>query len=144
MTFNETDTDIARAIQSAVEGDGVEFAKKVSYIVGNATAKSIMMKDDLLGKVEKVVEGGATLQSCSSIGKTAFSAVEDLSRNDKLCTGLCVIATTCEGVAIVATACKFIPDRYRYKVYIGAKGTSLAVMKFRNLCRNAQGHIGPC
>jgi hypothetical protein len=68
--------------------------------------------------------------------------MEDISRGDKLCSGLCIVATTCEGVAIVAGTCKFIP--YRYRVYIGAKAISVGVMRFRNLCRNAQGKIGPC
>lgn len=64
--------------------------------------------------------------------------MEDLGRGDKLCTGLCIVATACEGVAITASSCKFVP--FRYRVYIGAK----TVMRFRNLCRNAQGQIGPC
>jgi len=43
-------------------------------------------------------------------------------------------------VAITASAHK----SFRYRIYIGAKATSLAVMRFRNLYRNAQGQIGLC
>ena len=131
--------ETAKAIQAAVEGDATEFSKKISYLVGNATLRSLNIKEEI---VEKVVGGGATLQGCYSIGSTAWKTVEDISRGDKVCAGLCILATTCEGLAITASSCKVFP--FRYRIYIGAKGTSIAVMRFRNLCRNAQGQIGPC
>jgi len=115
----------ARAIQAAVQG--------------NATLLTLNIKQEFVGKV---IGGGATLQAGYSIGTTAWKTVEDLSRNNKLCTGLCLMATTCEEVALVASCCKIFP--FRYRVYIGAKTTSLAVMRFRNLCRKANGQLGPC
>jgi len=111
----------------------------MSKLVGNATLRTLNIKEELVGKV---VGGGATLQAGYSIGTTAWKTVEDITRNDKLCTGLCLVATTCEGVALVASSCKVLP--FRYRVYIGAKTTSLAVMRFRNLCRQANGQLGPC
>jgi hypothetical protein len=131
--------EAARAIQAAVEGNATEFSKEMSYLVGNATLRTLNIKEEFVGKV---IGGGATLQAGYSIGTTAWKTVEDLSRSDKLCTGLCLVATTCEGVALVASCCKVLP--FRYRVYIGAKTTSLAVMRFRNLCRKANGQLGPC
>jgi len=131
--------EAARAIQAAVEGNATEFSKEVSYLVGNATLRTLNIKEEFVGKA---IGGGATLQAGYSIGTTAWKTVEDLSRNDKLCTGLCLVATTCEGVALLASCSKIFP--FRYRVYIGAKTTSLTVMRFRNLCRNANGQLGPC
>lgn len=71
----------AKAIQAAVEGDTMEFSKKISYIVGNATLKSLNVKEEIVGKV---IGGGATLQGCYSIGSTAWKTVEDISRGDKV------------------------------------------------------------
>ena len=75
------------------------------------------------------------------MGKTAFGAVEDISRGDKVCTGLCLVATACEGVAFTTRVLK-VP--YGMKVYICAKTASAGLMKFRNLCKNAKGEIVTC
>lgn len=125
--------EIARAVQKAVEGEMTHF----SYKVGNATLKALEVKE----KVEEIGNGGAAIQAGYSMGKTAWGAAEDINRNDKLCTGLCLVATACEGIAFTTRVIK-VP--YGMKVYVCAKTASAGLMKFRNLCRNAKGEIMPC
>lgn len=125
--------EIAKAVQVALE----EEMRGFSYKVGNATLKALEVKES----AEIVSNGILAIQSGYSAGKTAFGAAEDLARGDKLCTGLCVVATTCEGIAFVSRIVK-IP--YGTKVYISCKSASACLMKFRNLCRNAQGELKPC
>ena len=139
MVNEENARETARAIHAAIEGDATEFSKKISYLVGNATLNTLNVKSDY---IDRSISGAGALQACHSLGGTAWKTVEDFSRGDKLCTGLCAVSTVCEGVAITASTCKFIPGRY--KIYLCAKGTSLALMRFRNFCRNAQGVVTPC
>jgi hypothetical protein len=125
--------EIARAVQVAVQDEMTNF----SYKVGNATLKALQVKET----AENLGSGAAAVQAGYSIGQTAFGAAEDISRGDKLCTGLCLVATGCEGIAFVSRVVK-IP--HGMKIYVCAKGASAGLMRFRNLCRNAQGQIGPC
>lgn len=125
--------EIARAVQVAVQNEMTNF----SYKVGNATLKALEVKET----TETIGNGVAAIQSGWSAGATAFGAVEDASRGDKLCTGLCLLATCCEGAAF---ATRIVKVPYGMKIYICAKAGSAGLMKFRNLCRNAQGQIAPC
>lgn len=125
--------EIARAVQLAVQDEMTNF----SYKVGNATLKALEVKET----VENLGNGAASIQSCYSAATTAFGAVEDAARGDKLCTGLCLVATLCEGVAMTS---RIIKLPYGMKVYICAKGVSTGLMRFRNLCKNAKGEIAPC
>ena len=131
--------ELARLIQEAVESDSTELSKKLSYLIGNATLRTLNVKEEL---AQNIIGCGGTFQGCYSIGTTVWKTVEDFSRGDKLWTGLCIVATTCEGVAITASVCKFI--RFRLNLYMVSKGTSISLMRFRNLCRKANGQIGPC
>ena len=137
--MNTENESVARAIQAAVEGNATEVSKEISYLVGNATLKSLNFKSDFLNPL---ISTGATWQGCYSIGTTAWKTAEDISRGDKVCAGLCIVATGCEGVALLAANTKLVP--FRFKVYTITKGCSIGLMRFRNLCRNAKGEIRPC
>jgi hypothetical protein len=139
MVEPSTPEELARLIQEGVELDSTELSKKISYMIGNATLRSLNIKEEF---AQNVIGCGGTLQGCYSMGTTVWKTVEDISRGDKLCTGLCIVSTACEGVAITASLCKFIP--FRLRIYTVSKGTSLGLMRFRNLCRKANGQIGPC
>ena len=131
--MTSTNEEIARAVQVAIEQEMQGF----SYKVGNATLKALQVKET----AETLGNGAAAIESGYSMGKTTFGAAEDISRGDKLCTGLCLLATTCEGVACTTRLVK-LP--YGGKIYFISKAASAGLMKFRNLCRNAQGEILPC
>lgn len=129
--------EIARAVQMALEKSFQNEVTNFSYKAGNVTLKALELKE----AGGNLLNGGAMIQVGHSVGKTAFGAVEDLARNDKLCTGLCIMATVCEGVAFTTRIVK-IP--YGARIYFCSKAASTGLMKFRNLCRNAQGKIFPC
>lgn len=131
----ERNEQIANAIQAAIEGNTTEFGKDISYLIGNTTLKSLNMKSN-------IISGIASAEGARAMGTTTFKAFADASRGDVACTGLCIIATTCEGLAILAANVPAIPGRRR--IYLISKGTSIGVMRFRNLCRNAKGQIRPC
>jgi hypothetical protein len=96
---------------------------------------------ELKETAEEFGRGVAAVEAGTSIGKTTFGIVSDVARGDKVCAGLCMIATTCETVALITRVAK-VPGGM--KVYVGCKATSCAVMKFRNLCKNSKGEIFPC
>lgn len=125
--------EIALAVQVAVQNEMTNF----SYKVGNATLKALEVKETS----ETIGNGAAAIQAGYSFGATAFGAAEDIARNDKLCTGLCLLASCCEGVAFTTRVVK-VP--YGMKIYVCTKAASAGLMRFRNLCRNAQGRIVPC
>lgn len=124
---------VARATQKVIETAGTEM----SYIVGNATKQSL----DYAEKFDQISRGAVTIESFRSVGSTAFKTAEDITRNDSICAGACAIATICEAVAGTSALIKY-PGAL--KVYIVAKGISVGCIRFRNLCRNAQGDITPC
>jgi hypothetical protein len=125
--------EIARTVQLAVQEEMTNF----SYKIGNTTLKALGIKET----TENIFNGGLAIQSTYSAGKTAFNALEDLSRGDKICTGLCLVATFCEGLAFTSRIVK-IP--YGQKIYVCSKAASVGLMRFRNMCRNAKGDIFPC
>lgn len=69
---------------------------QTSYILGNAPLQALQIKEN----AENVVQIGASIQCGYSIVKTSVSMVEDLACDDKLCLGLCNVATVCEGLAV--------------------------------------------
>lgn len=125
--------EMARALQLAIQEDG----QALSYKIGNITLKLLNIQET----IENTFNGAAAVETGYSAGKTVFGAVEDFSRGDKLCTGLCLVATACEGIAFTSRMTR-LP--YSTKVYFCAKTVSLGVMRFRNLCRNAKGEIFLC
>jgi hypothetical protein len=124
---------IARATQKAVETAGTEF----SYLIGNATEESFKYAE----KIDQLSRGAVAIESGRALGSTAYKAAEDAARNDKLCTGVCLVASACE---IVAGTSALIKYPGAMKVYFVAKSISVGCIRFRDLCRNAKGEITPC
>jgi hypothetical protein len=124
---------LARAAQKMVEKAGTEF----SYIVGNATEKSL----DYADKIDQMSRVAVAMESGRALGSVAYKAAEDIARNDKICPGACLVASDCEFVAASSALSKY-PGAM--KVYFVAKTIILGCMRFRNLCRNAKGEITPC
>merc|ERR1712151_892310 len=117
---------IARATQKVIEKAGTE----ISYMVGNATEQAVQYGD----KIDQMSRGAV------AIGSTAYQAAEDIARNDKVCAGACIVASACE---VIAGSSAMIKYPGAMKVYFVAKTISVGCIRFRNLCRNAKGEIGP-
>jgi hypothetical protein len=124
---------LARATQKVVEKAGTE----ISYIVGNATEKSLEYAD----KIDQMSRGAVAIESGRALGSTAYKTAEDIARNDKVCAGACLVASACEVVAGTSAMIKY-PGAM--KVYFVAKTISVGCIRFRNLCKNAKGEITPC
>lgn len=124
---------LARATQQIIENAG----KEISYMVGNATEKSL----DYADKIDQISRGAVAIETGRALGSTAFHAAEDIARNDKVCAGACLIASACEVVAGTSAMIKY-PGAM--KVYFVAKTISVGCIRFRNLCKNAKGEITPC
>jgi hypothetical protein len=124
---------LARATQKIVENAG----KEISYMVGNATEKSLEYAD----KIDQMSRGAVAIESGRALGSTVYQAAEDISRNDKICAGACIVASACEIVAGTSAMVKY-PGAM--KVYFIAKTISVGCIRFRNLCRNAKGEISLC
>ena len=124
---------LARTTQKIVERAGTE----ISYMVGNATEKSLEYAD----KIDQMSRGAVAIESGRALGSTAYQAAEDIARNDKICAGACLVASVCE---IVAGSSAMIKYPGAMKVYFVAKTISVSCIRFRNLCRNAKGEISPC
>jgi hypothetical protein len=125
--------NFARVTQKAVEKAGTE----ISYIVGNATEKTLEYSD----KIDQMSRGAVAIESGRALGSTAYKTAEDIARNDKICAGACLVASACEVVAGTSAMIKY-PGAM--KVYFVAKTISVGCIRFRNLCRNAQGELKPC
>ena len=125
--------DIARAAQQAVEKAGTE----VSYLFGSATAKSL----DYADQIGQMTRGAVAIESGRSLGSTLYKTSEDVARNDKICAGACFVASACEVVAGTSALIKY-PGAM--KVYFVAKTISVGCIRFRDLCRSAQGDLKPC
>jgi hypothetical protein len=124
---------IARATQQMVEKMGTNF----SYVVDNVTQEGLNYAD----KINEIGRGALLIESGRALGSTAYKTAEDIARNDKICAGACLVASTCE---IVAGTSAFIKYPGAMKVYFVAKTISVACIRFRNLCRTAQGDLKPC
>jgi len=124
---------LGRATQKIVERAGTE----ISYMVGNATEKSLEYAD----KIDQMSRGAVAIESGRALGSTAYQAAEDIARNDKICAGACLVASVCE---VVAGSSAIIKYPGAMKVYFVAKTISVSCIRFRNLCRNAKGEISPC
>ena len=124
---------LGRATQKIVERAGTE----ISYMVGNATEKSLEYAD----KIDQMSRGAVAIESGRALGSTAYQAAEDIARNDKICAGACLVASVCE---VVAGSSAMIKYPGAMKVYFVAKTISVSCIRFRNLCRNAKGEISPC
>ena len=125
--------EVARAAQKIVEKAGTD----ISYMVGNVTEESLNYMDN----IDKIGRGAVAVESGRALGSTAYKAAEDIARNDKICTGACLVASACEVVAGTSALIKY-PGAM--KVYFVAKSISVGCIRFRDLCRNAKGEITPC
>lgn len=130
MTYTHS---FGRATQKIVEKAGTE----ISYMVGNATEKSLEYAD----RIDQMSRGAVVIESGRAIGSTAYQAAEDIARNDKVCAGACIVASVCE---VVAGSSAMIKYPGAMKVYIVSKAISVGCIRFRNLCKNAKGEISPC
>jgi hypothetical protein len=127
---------VARATQKAIET--IEKAgTEVSYIIGNATEKTVEYAE----KLDQMSRGAVAIESGRALGSTAYKTAEDLARHDQVCAGICLVASACEVVAGTSALIKY-PGAM--KVYFVAKTISVGCIRFRNLCKNAQGDISPC
>lgn len=124
---------LARATRRIVAEAGTE----ISYVVGNATEQALQYGD----KIDLMSRGAVAMESGRALGSTAYHAVEDIARNDKVCAGACIVASACE---VIAGSSALIKYPGAMKVYFVAKGISIGCIRFRNLCRNATGEISPC
>jgi hypothetical protein len=124
---------LGRATQKIVERAGTE----ISYMVGNATEKSLEYAD----KIDQMSRGAVAIESGRALGSTAYQAAEDIARNDKICAGACLVASVCE---VVAGSSAMIKYPGAMKVYFVSKTISVSCIRFRHLCRNAKGEISPC
>ena len=124
---------LGRATQKIVERAGTE----ISYMVGNATEKSLEYAD----KIDQMSRGAVAIESGRALGSTAYQAAEDIARNDKICAGACLVASVCE---VVAGSSAMIKYPGAMKVYFVAKTISVSCIRFRHLCRNAKNEISPC
>ena len=119
--------------QKIIENAG----KDLSYMIGNST-ENVFKYGDTINKLSR---GAVTVESGRALGSTAYKAIEDITENDKICAGACLVASACE---IIAGTSAFIKYPGAMNVYIVAKTISVGCIRFRNLCRNAKGKIGPC
>jgi len=124
---------IPRATQKIIEKTGTE----ISYIVGNATEKSL----DYADKIDQISRGAVAIESGRAVGSVLYKASEDIVRDDKVCAGVCLVATVCEVVTGTSALIKY-PGAM--KVYFVAKTISVGCIRFRDLCKNAKGEIRPC
>lgn len=85
--------------------------------------------------------GAAMIECGKATGSTIFKAAEDAADNDKLCSGLCMVATVCE---VVASTSAFIKYPGAMNVYFVAKAVSAGCIQFRQLCRNSKGKLKIC
>ena len=124
---------IARAAQQAVANSGIEL----SYAIGNATEQTLQYGQT----INQMARGAVCIESGRALATTTFKSLEDVARNDKICAGLCLVASTCE---VVAGASAMIKYPGAMKVYFIAKSVSVGCIRFRTLCKNAKGEFVPC
>jgi len=124
---------LARVTQKIIEKAGTEL----SYMVGNATDQAVQYGD----KIDQMSRGAVAIESGRALGSTAYQAAEDIARNDKVCAGACIVASTCE---VIAGSSALIKYPGAMKVYFVAKTISAGCIRVRNLCRNAKGEITAC
>jgi len=140
--------EFAAKIASQTTGEIVrdatlKAAQEAAFAAGNNTDKLAECAqklgeavDTVTGKADKITQGGIALiggvEASGAVGNIAFKTLKDISRGDKVCTGLCLVSATCETVALGCSTIKIIP--FRGKIYIGAKIVSKGCMAYRNAC----------
>jgi hypothetical protein len=116
----------------AVRDATIKVATDAAYVAGNNTDKIV----ETAKKVSDIINGGMILgggfESSGSLVKVIFKATKDIARDDKVCTGLCLISARCETVTFSCSTVKLIP--YRGRIYIGYKIISRSCMSWRNAC----------
>ena len=111
---------------------GVKAAEESAYAAGNTTEKLVEVASNAGTIIDRAAELGLGTESAGALGKVLFKATKDAARNDKLCTGLCLVSGTCESVALCCSQFKVIP--FRGRIYVGAKIISKGCITFRNAC----------
>ena len=136
--------EIAAKIASKTAGEvvrdaSIKAATEAAYAAGNNTDKIVEVAQkigDGIDKAGNIGQGGVALigggESSMAVGNIAYKTLKDISRGDKVCTGLCLVSATCETVALGCSTIKVIP--FRGRIYIGAKIISKGCMSFRNAC----------
>lgn len=134
---------------------GKKAAEESAYKIGNATdvTDQIVKKytEDLLNRTvseftsriirtEKTIGRGigrgvefvTSGETANSLGRIAFKTTKDVTRGDKVCTGLCLVSGACEIIALSCSTINVIP--YRGRIYLYAKTISRGCMTYRNIC----------
>jgi hypothetical protein len=135
--------EVGRATQIIVENASKEISKEIASTLGNVTEQSLsVVNQNPVGRVIfDLSRGAASIESGKSVGSTAFKAATDYAEGDRICTGLCLVATGCELVAGTSVLIRYPGS---LKVYIVAKTISAGCIKYRDLCKDARGRIVPC
>ena len=121
----------------------LKAAKEATFEAGNNTDKLAALAqklgevvDKVTEKADNIIQGGVALigggEASKAAGNIAFKTAKDISRGDKVCTGLYLVSATCETVELGCSTIKIIP--FRGKIYIGAKIVSKGCMAYRNAC----------
>lgn len=131
--FMKEKITLGRVAQKAI----VDACTNMSYQIGNATDAAVSQAEH----INNLGRGALTIETGRAIGSIGYKAAEDYARNDKLCTGICLVATACE---VIAGTSAFIGYPGSRKVYVLTKAVSVGCVRFRDLCRNAKGDLTPC
>ena len=136
--------DLVGEIASKTAGERVRDASikaaiDAAYVAGNNTDKIVDVAEKIGEGVDKagnIVNGGVALvggvESSGAIANIGFKTLKDISRGDKICTGLCLVSATCETIALGCSTVKIIP--FRGRIYIVTKIVSKGCMTYRNAC----------
>lgn len=119
-------------VRDAIIKAGLKTAEKSAYKAGNLTERVVEAAEKISPMVDRGVELFSGGESSAALGKIAFKTTKDISRGDKVCTGLCLISVGCEAIALSCSTIKIIP--FRGQIYVGAKIVSRGCMSFRNAC----------
>lgn len=107
------------------------IAEKSEYKVNNTPDNLVSLSGAIIDRGTELVVGS---ESAQALGRIAYKTSRDLSRNDKICSSLCLISCAAETVALACSVISIIP--FRGRMYVGAKIISQSCMSFRNLCAN--------
>lgn len=119
-------------VRDAIIKAGLKTAEESAYKAGNLTEKVVEAAEKVSPAVDRGVELFSGGESSAALGRIAFKTTKDVSRGDKICTGLCLISAGCEAIALSCSTIKVIP--FRGRIYVGAKIVSKGCMSFRNAC----------
>ena len=130
---------VVKTAGERVRDASVKAALDAAYTAGNNTDKIVEVADKVgkgVDKVGNVINGGTTLvggaESSGALGNICYKTLKDISRGDKVCTGLCLVSASCESIALGCSVIKVMP--FRGRLYVAAKIVSRGCMAYRNAC----------